>query len=241
MRIQQVASPARDHVAEQLARDEAALLQAEAAGATSELRFWESPYFAVVLGAGGHVAHDVNAAACAEDGVPVLRRSSGGGTVLLGPGCLLFSLVLAIDQSPQLAQVRSSYCYILERIGRGIQSLGGDAHCAGMSDMAIAGRKFSGNAQQRKRRMFLHHGTLLHDFDLTIVSRYLRDPVRQPEYRAGRPHDAFLTNLAASRDDIERAIRDAWRPIGDFSPPDLTLIERLMAEKYTRDEWIFRR
>ena len=60
------------------------------------LRFWELPTLAVVLGSGGSVAIDVNVAACDADGVPILRRASGGGTVLLGPGCLCFSLVLEL-------------------------------------------------------------------------------------------------------------------------------------------------
>ena len=51
------------------------------------------------------LAQDVDEAACQADGVPILRRSSGGGTVLLGRGCLLYSLVLSYDRSPALAEV----------------------------------------------------------------------------------------------------------------------------------------
>ncbi|HEV3117610.1 MAG TPA: lipoate--protein ligase family protein, partial [Gemmataceae bacterium] len=74
-------------IAENLALDEALLLEAEAGGA-EVLRFWEWKRPAVVLGAGSRLADDVDEAACHADGVPILRRSSGGGTVLLGSGCL---------------------------------------------------------------------------------------------------------------------------------------------------------
>src|SRR5215470_19204848 len=90
--------------AENLALDEALLLEAEAGRGGEVLRFWEWPLPAVVLGAGGRLAEDVDEAACRADVVPILRRSSGGGTVLLGNGCLLFSLVLAYDRSPLLRQ-----------------------------------------------------------------------------------------------------------------------------------------
>src|SRR5437667_9353222 len=104
-------------LAENLALDEALLLDAEDAG-PEVLRLWHWPHHAVVLGAGGRLADDVNEAACRADGVPILRRSSGGGTVLLGAGCLLFSLVLRFDRDPALSDLHASYRFILERIQR---------------------------------------------------------------------------------------------------------------------------
>ena len=79
-------------LAENLALDESLLLDAERGGGGETLRLWAWPNYAVVLGAGGVIADDVNETACAADGVPLARRASGGGTVLLGPGCLLYSL-----------------------------------------------------------------------------------------------------------------------------------------------------
>src|SRR5579872_7437387 len=86
---------------ENLAFDEALLLAAEAGGG-EVLRVWEWPRPAVVLGSGGRLAEEVDRAACRADGVPVLRRSSGGGTVLLGGGCLLFTLVLDTERTREL-------------------------------------------------------------------------------------------------------------------------------------------
>src|SRR6476646_5803774 len=79
---------------EDIALDEALLLDAEDGLGGEVLRLWQWDQPAVILGSGGKLAEDVNESACAADGVPILRRSSGGGTVLLGPGCLCFSLVL---------------------------------------------------------------------------------------------------------------------------------------------------
>src|SRR5436190_1010338 len=98
--------------AENLALDEALLLAAEEGGAGEVLRLWELPSPAVVVGSGGSVAIDVNAAACEADRVPVLRRASGGGTVLLGPGCLCFSLVLSYTHAAGLDQIRASNQYV---------------------------------------------------------------------------------------------------------------------------------
>src|SRR3954462_7408222 len=95
-----------------LALDEALLLDAEA-GVPEVLRFWEWPDAAVVLGAGGKVAEEANVVECDTAKVPIVRRSSGGGTVLLGSGCLLYSLVLSYERDPRLADLHASYRVIL--------------------------------------------------------------------------------------------------------------------------------
>ncbi|HEY8505265.1 MAG TPA: lipoate--protein ligase family protein, partial [Gemmataceae bacterium] len=188
---------------ENLALDEALLAEGEDSGA-EVLRFWEWPGYAAVLGAGGQVALEVDEGACRAGAVPLARRSSGGGTVLLGPGCLLFSLVLRLDRAAELRSVAGSYGWILGRVARALEPLaGGRVEHAGTSDLAVAGRKFSGNSQHRKQRCLLHHGTILYAFDLERVGRYLRMPERVPEYRAGRGHRDFLRNLAAPADALK--------------------------------------
>ena len=226
-------------LAENLALDEALLLRAEVGG-PEVLRVWEWPAHAVVLGAGGRIADDVHEDACRAEGIPLRRRSSGGGTVLLGPGCLLYSVVLAYARAPGLAELMPSYGYIL---GRMIAGLGRFATVGvrGSSDLAIANRKISGSAQQRKRDHLLHHGTLLYAFDAGPVARYLKMPPRQPDYRRRREHRDFLTNLPASAADLKQALRDAWdaREVLAVRPEEM--VRQLVVEKYQTSEWIYRR
>ena len=80
---------------------------------------------------------------------------------------------------------------------------------AGLADLALAGRKVSGNAQRRGRCGVLHHGTVLYDFDASLAERYLLEPPRQPDYRAGRSHQAFLGNLPLSGDVVRQRIQTA--------------------------------
>ena len=257
---------------ENLALDEALLLQAEAADQSAEaaaenaaapaalsteavdspqqpagwLRVWELPRWAVVVGAGGALAHDVAVEQCQRDGVPIGRRSSGGGTVLLGPGCLLFSLILPIAADPAYAQVRSSYAAILQRLAESLRRFDPQVVVAGISDLAIGLRKFSGNAQQRKARFLLHHGTILYAMDLTQISRYLRTPEHQPEYRAGRTHAEFVTNLPATGPALRECLRDAFaaKPVPaeqiDRLLP-LTLAQTRVAEQFGLESWVSRR
>src|SRR5687768_653897 len=110
------------------------------------LRFWESPACFIVLGRSGTVEEEVNVSACKAAGIPVMRRSSGGGTVLQGPGCLNYSLVLSLADRHALFNVPNSYSIILNRLARAIGLAGLEVRS---SDILLRGRKVSGNAQRR--------------------------------------------------------------------------------------------
>jgi lipoate-protein ligase A len=226
---------------ENLALDEALLLSAEAGDGTEVLRFWEWPSAAVVLGAGGSIEIDVNEPACRADGVPLHRRASGGGTVLLGPGCLLFSLVLSYDRAAELRDVNASYRWVLGKVRDALRPVSPVEH-VGISDLAIDGRKVSGNAQQRKAKHVLHHGTLLYAFDVTMVGRYLKSPERAPTYRADRDHDAFVTNLPTKVGRIKELMTAAFEAEAPQISATVTdRVPTLIAEKYGKQDWVRRR
>ena len=111
----------------------------------------------------------------------------------------------------------------------------------GVCDLTRAGRKFSGNAQQRKRDHLLHHGTLLYAFDFGQVGRYLKAPPRQPEYRAQRDHTAFLGNLPVTAQELKRRLRAAWAADDELTTWPEALVRQLCVEKYERAEWVRRR
>jgi lipoate-protein ligase A len=227
--------------ADNLALDEALLLEADAGTGKEVLRFWEWSAYAVVLGAGGKLTEDVDEEACRADDVPIVRRASGGGTVLLGPGCLCYSLVLSYDRDPILRDVNGSYRFILSRIATALDGLSRGIKQSGTSDLAAGVRKFSGNAQQRKKGFVLHHGTLLYGFDLARVARYLRLPVRQPEYRQRREHGDFLVNLPTTATELRRRLRDAWSATEKRDDWPAERVRQLVLEKYGQEEWIRRR
>jgi lipoate-protein ligase A len=189
-----------EHAAENLAFDEFLLNQRE-----DVLRFWECARPVVVVGRGGRILEQVRSDACAADGVDVLRRCSGGGAVVLGPGCLNYSLVFSLEVRPEWRDVRRSFREILNRMAKAL----GAAVCD-PSDLVWQGRKVSGNSQRRTAGAILHHGTLLYGFDPGLAARYLLEPARQPEYRRGRTHTEFLGNLPYPAEEIQRRVADAW-------------------------------
>jgi lipoate-protein ligase A len=196
---------------ENLALDEALTASLDQGRGTETLRFWESPRPVVVLGNSSKIQADVHIEACARDQVPILRRASGGGTVVLGPGCLNFALVLSLEKRPDLRDVRRSYTWILGGIAR---ALGLDGlEIRGVSDLAWNGRKVSGNAQRRTRTALLHQGTILYALDPGLATQTLREPSRQPAYRQGRHHAAFLGNVPMTSHAIKDRFVEVWEAV----------------------------
>jgi lipoate---protein ligase len=232
-----------------LAADEVLLDLCEEHG-TEVLRFWESPVPFVVVGYGNRIATEVNVAACESRGVSILRRCSGGGTVVQGPGCLNYAVTLRVDTSAELSTVTATNRFVMERHRAALEKLLGTCvFVEGYSDLAVeAGRvtprapgaalmKFSGNAQRRRRDSILFHGTILYAFDLSLASELLNAPSKQPDYREAREHGAFITNAKTNATELKRALVLAW----DANEPLATLssaaVDRLCRDRYARRDW----
>ena len=195
---------------ENLALDEALLDDLEENGHDPILRFWESDRYFVVLGRASSLTDDVHVAACRQDHIPVLRRASGGGTILQGPGCLSYAFVLPISLHPDLRDIRPTNRFILQRTAKALQKWQPAITVQGISDLAVDGLKISGNAQRRKRTALLFHGTLLYGMQAGLIARYVKHPKRKPDYRGDRHHGAFLSRIDASPHEMKQAIADAW-------------------------------
>jgi lipoate-protein ligase A len=227
--------------AENLAADEAFLDWCEESNAAGGLRFWEARQHFVVLGYSNHWRREVNAEACEADGIPILRRCSGGGTVLQGPGCLNYAVVLRIEDHPELEGIGTTNRYVMTRNARTLGTLLDQTVAVeGFTDLAVAGLKFSGNAQRRKRRCVLFHGTFLLDFNLDLIGRYLSLPARQPEYRRNRAHADFVSCLRLEREVIKAALGREWGAAACSDLNRFAGIEELVMSKYSRDDWNLR-
>lgn len=237
-------------VAEQLALDEALLeLAHEGLLATACVRTWMAEQPAVVLGSSCRIDAEVDRAACADAGVAILRRPSGGGTVVVGPGCLMWTVV---EPHPAGAPpIEAIHAGLLEPLAAAVTAAlaaaGGPPRRVerrGTSDLALADgagtggrRKVSGNALRVRRHGVLYHGTLLDDCDLDLVGRVLRHPPREPDYRAGRPHGEFLANLGLGRAALDRAVRAAFAATTVMTGWPRDRVERLLRDRYASAAW----
>ena len=238
-----------DTPAENLALDEALLELAERAatagddaGTSEVLRLWEPEAPLVVVGRSSKIAVEVNEAECARLRIPVLRRSSGGAAIVAGPGCLMYALVLSYRRRPHLRALDQAHRTVMETlrqalIAPGPTVLSQPVEFQGTCDLTLEGRKFSGNSVRCRRENFLYHGTLLYNFPLELIGRCLNTPPRQPDYRAGRGHEAFVANLPLPVAALRRALVAAWQADEPFGPLPTAIIEEFIADKYSQPAW----
>jgi lipoate-protein ligase A len=224
--------------ASNLACDEALVELFEAQRAPDGiLRIWEPKNHFIVLGHSNRIDSEVDFAACESERLSIFRRLSGGGTVMQGPGCLNYSLILRNGVDIPLG-IAESFQVVLEHHKQCIQEMIGDrVDIAGVSDLVINGRKFSGNAQYRKRRFTLVHGTFLLNLDPAIVARCLRLPSKQPAYRQNRSHDSFMRNLHLDPNEVRKTLRAAWSASDQFTEVPNAMIADLKKSRYGRPDW----
>jgi lipoate---protein ligase len=190
---------------------EAALLRHAAAGERYALLFYINDP-CLVIGKHQNPWLECDAAAAAAEGVPLLRRFSGGGAVAHDPGNLNFALLMPRDRYRFEAQA--------ETLLAALRGLGIPAERHQKTGLAVDGCKFSGQAFALRGREALHHGTLLVHSDLDRLRRLLAPPagaaatthatrsIRSPVMNLAERFPGV--DMAALREAIVRAFAAAW-------------------------------
>ncbi|MFG0291011.1 MAG: lipoate--protein ligase family protein [Rhodopirellula sp. JB044] len=253
----------------ELARDEAMLQWAdsvvesdrvdEGGDRTTELfRVWRFRTPTVILGRSSKIGEEVDRQWCAARDIVVLRRCTGGASVVGGPGCLMYSVVVRVPAEGGLRKIDVAHDYVMQRVLSAVQVQLPDADRDGTCDLTWKTRKFSGNSLRVARHHLLYHGTLLLDADLDLIAECLAFAPRQPEYRRGRSHRDFICNVPLDEpaivDSLGRAfgvsgesnVGDTRSAISDRFPEGVAgqieaIADELMQTRYDDASWHERR
>lgn len=234
--------------AESAALDEA-ILEAHVRGAVpGTLHFYTRSVPTVSIGYFQKIGDSVDLRECRSRGVSVVRRKSGGSSIYTDSGQLIYGLVIDGCDVPE---GRSAFSIICEALARAMSSLGVDAHYRPPNDVEVGGRKLSGNAQLLRKGSLLQHGTVIVDTDLETMDAVLKlAPAK--DWKFAKPSDRVTTMKsllgAAPRMDTVKSsiVREISKTLqAEFAKSDMTDseradVERLVAERYSRDEWNLR-
>ena len=223
-----------------LSLDDALIESAEASETYPEvLRLWEPESPMVVLGRSSPLAMEVNLDFCRKENIPVFRRISGGQSIVTGPGCLMYAVLLDYRKRPQLRMLDKAHAFVMNQLQAALDFIDIETEMQGTCDLTYSGRKFSGNALRCRRDWFLYHGTIiLESFDLSLIQNCLGEPKRQPDYREGRSHDEFVTSIPADAKALKAALTKQWNATELFEHPPIELAEKLGDEKYNDRDWL---
>ncbi len=146
---------------------------------------------AIVMGLSARMEEVVDTIAVGQ--LPIIRRFSGGGTVVVDEDTLFCTLIirdanLPCERTPQAVMEWTRGVYGTAFMPHELQL---EAH-----DYALEGRKVGGNAQCFVKGGVLHHTSFLWSWKPERMA-LLKMPPKQPAYRQNRPHEAFCVQLAA--------------------------------------------
>lgn len=233
--------------------DEAILESVSAGRVPPTLRFYGWTPSAVSIGYFQGLHEEVDVAACAERGVHVVRRITGGGAVF-HQAELTYSIVVPEGHPLAPASIMESYRGLCGAIVSSLALLGVEASFAPINDILSGGRKISGNAQTRKRRCLLQHGTILLDVDVDTMFDLLRVPSEKAKGKLIQDVKARVTSLSAilgrpvSFAEVEDALERGLQAALDLSlrteAPTAVELDRagtIAAEKFADPSWTGRR
>jgi lipoate---protein ligase len=159
---------------------------------------------AIVMGVSGKPADLIH---CDRADIPIIKRFSGGGTVVVDDKTLFVSFIFQKDAvpikaypEPILKWSAQLYANAFSIAGFGLRE----------NDYVIGETKCAGNAQYLSKNRWLHHSTFLWDYSHSRMS-LLKMPARQPKYRAQRDHGDFIMRLKPhfpSMNDMVTSIRN---------------------------------
>lgn len=144
----------------------------------------------IVIGKYQNAYEEVNLPAVEQEQIPVVRRTTGGGTVFHDLGNLNYSYITDYE-----AESFAGYDRFITPLIKTLNKLGVPAEKKKHSDIAVCGKKISGSAQTVRKGRILHHGTLLFDADLSGLRRFLQPTDGHIESKAVKSVRSSVTNI----------------------------------------------
>lgn len=175
---------------------------------------WQPDQVYVVLGRSNQPETSVFSERIEADDVVLLKRPSGGESVVLTPSTLVVAFAVSLQQFPVARRFfEFSNSILLEAFNKlGLTGLSQ----RGISDISFEGMKIVGSSMYKGAdRLFYHAVINVAELPGTIAW-YLKHPPREPDYRGGRKHEAFITSLRelgfeGSVDEVATAVRTVWQ------------------------------
>ncbi|MDD5171764.1 MAG: biotin/lipoate A/B protein ligase family protein [Candidatus ainarchaeum sp.] len=214
-------------------------------GAPPTIRFYGWKPSAVSIGYFQSLEHEVDIKHCADLGMDIVRRRTGGGAVYHDhQGEITYSVIGKEDLFPKdiIASYRLICGWIIDSLGL----LGIKAEFKPINDIAVGEKKISGNAQTRRGGVLLQHGTILHSVDVDTMFSVLKVSDEKIKDKMIATVKERVTSVSQqkviSRDELYGALLSGFTKGKDFGLGTITDEERnraleLVEKRYLTKEW----
>jgi len=217
------------------------------------VRFYQWRPSAISIGYFQSLEAEVNLEKCRRLGVDYVRRITGGGAVFHEDE-LTYSIVVSEDHPSIPKNIMESYGVICGAIIRGLKNLEIESVYHPINDILVNGKKISGNAQTRKEKTVLQHGTIIMDVDVDKMFSVLKVPNEKIKDKLISDVKERVTSLQhvceepTSFEDVARALKRGFEEQFEVTLKEdgLTLEEKELSDTFERecfsvDAWNYRR
>ena len=235
-----------------LATDEVLANRAGAGTSLPTLRLYTYQPCALV-GRFQSIENELNLSYCADNKIPINRRPTGGGAIIMGEDQLGVALAISGKADETYAHVRERMTQFSQGIISGLATLGIHVEFRRKNDLEVNGKKIAGlGLHKTDTGGLLFHASLLVGLDVPYMLNVLKIPfekITDKEISAVSERTTNVrleSNTSITIDEVRNIIfngyRDAFRlniRKGDFTKSELNEVHQLEKNKYMDNDWIF--
>ncbi len=234
-----------NNAAMNMAIDEAISESVAAAKSPPTIRFYRWNPSAVSIGYFQSMEEEIDVKKCKALGVDHVRRRTGGGAVYHDfDGEITYSVIIPEEKFEK--DITKSYHVICSWIVDSLKKLGIESEFKPINDIIVKNKKISGNAQTRRNKVVLQHGTILYDVDVEKMFSLLKVPdekIRDKMISAVKERvTRVLDHADIDREELYHAMIAGFTKGKDFEFGLLTDEEearavQLAEERYSSEQW----
>ena len=190
---------------------------------------------------------------CRARGIEYNRRSTGGGTVIMGPEIVSLGLGINVDYPGIKKGVGGVFESLSIVLIKAMAALGIEAYFQPKNDLEVSGKKIAGlSAAAEANNTLLFHTSLLVDFDVALMTDIMNTPVVKFQDKGYNCFSQRMTtvrhetnrkvSVAETVDAIQGAFEEEFQVAFREERPDAwerKTIQNFIDQRYTKEEWIF--
>jgi lipoate-protein ligase A len=199
------------------------------------------------------IENELNLSYCAENKIPINRRPTGGGAIIMGEDQLGVALAIPGKVDETYAHVRKRMAQFSQGIISGLATLGIHVEFRRKNDLEVNGKKIAGlGLHKTDSGGLLFHASLLMDLDVPYMLNVLKTPfekITDKEISAVSERTTTVrleSNTSLTIGEVRKIILNGYRESfqlniqkGDFTKSEWNEVHQLEKDKYMDNDWIF--
>ena len=236
-----------------LAADEVLANRAGDGASLPTLRLYTYKSHCALVGRFQTIENELNLEYCSKNSIPVNRRPTGGGAIIMGQDQLGMALAIPGESDETYARVRERMARFSQGIITGLASLGIPMEFRRKNDLEVNGKKIAGlGLHKTSSGGLLFHASLLVGLDVPFMLNVLKTPfekISDKEISTVSERTTTVrkeTNQELTISEVRKMILSGYRKAfqvdiqsGDYAKAELDEMSQLEKGKYRDNDWIF--